>query len=240
MKDSLGNRETYQTPGMQWISVGSGIEHAEGGGTPLGGVNEGFQIWVNVPGEHKMDDPRYGTVPPENLPLFDKGGIKARVMAGNLDGLIGPFKTVQDVQMIDFMIPKKLKHEHALPAHYNNCLVYVYKGSMKINGESVKQGRIVRLNAESGKKEERLAVFEAVEDAACLLFSGVRLNEPIAWHGPFVMNTDQEISKWITSPSGLTVPRRDTSRVSGRDLFKKTSQVELQTSSRMPSRERGN
>jgi redox-sensitive bicupin YhaK (pirin superfamily) len=56
---------------MQWISVGSGIEHAEGGGTPAGEVMEGFQIWINVPSDRKMDDPRYGVEPPENIPVLN-------------------------------------------------------------------------------------------------------------------------------------------------------------------------
>ena len=68
--DSMGNRETFATPGMQWISVGSGIEHAEGGATPAGELMNGFQIWINVPSKHKLDDPKYGTVEPSELPLL--------------------------------------------------------------------------------------------------------------------------------------------------------------------------
>jgi hypothetical protein len=82
---------------MQWISVGSGIEHAEGGGTPEGDYMHGFQIWVNVPKEQKMADPRYvcfmfavshdlmasyGTEPPENIPLVEQEGASLRVLAG--------------------------------------------------------------------------------------------------------------------------------------------------------------
>lgn len=69
--DSLGNREEFATPGIQWISVGSGIEHAEGGGTPAGVNMQGFQIWINVPAENKMDDPSYGTHSPGEIPVID-------------------------------------------------------------------------------------------------------------------------------------------------------------------------
>jgi redox-sensitive bicupin YhaK (pirin superfamily) len=67
--DSLGHRGTFDTPGMQWMSTGSGVEHAEGGANDKGQLIQGFQIWINVPAQHKMDDPRYGTVPTKDLPL---------------------------------------------------------------------------------------------------------------------------------------------------------------------------
>lgn len=85
--DSMGNRESFPAPGMQWISAGSGIEHAEGGGTPKGEVMHGFQIWVNVPSELKMNDPMYGTEPTENIPILENingmiGDVKGRLLAG--------------------------------------------------------------------------------------------------------------------------------------------------------------
>lgn len=82
--DSLGNRGSFASPGLQWMSTGTGIEHAEGGGTPRGARKHGFQIWVNVPAARKRDAPRYGTEPPERLPLLDLGtGVgTARLLAG--------------------------------------------------------------------------------------------------------------------------------------------------------------
>ena len=82
--DSMGNRETFATPGMQWISCGSGIEHAEGGGTPAGQTNTGFQIWINVPAARKMDDPQYGTEDAAAIPQEEvgAGGAQARLMSG--------------------------------------------------------------------------------------------------------------------------------------------------------------
>ena len=99
--DSLGNRETFDSPGVQWMSVGSGVEHAEGGANDKGTLVQGFQIWINVPKERKMDDPRYGTVPSKDLPCvtLDGGPGTARVLAGHALGVKGPFLTVQDVQI---------------------------------------------------------------------------------------------------------------------------------------------
>ena len=81
--DSLGNRETFETPGMQWMCTGSGVEHAEGGANDIGQIVQGFQIWINVPAEKKMDDPKYGTVPTKDLPLvYVNEGVQARVWQG--------------------------------------------------------------------------------------------------------------------------------------------------------------
>ena len=87
--DSMGNREEFTAPGMQWISAGSGIEHAEGGGTPKGETMHGFQIWVNVPSELKMNDPKYGTEPTEKIPILESldsmnGDVKGRLLAGSV------------------------------------------------------------------------------------------------------------------------------------------------------------
>merc|ERR1719198_1132065 len=80
--DSLGNRETYASPGLQWISVGSGIEHAEGGGTPAGERHHAFQIWVNTPAAHKAQPPRYGTSGPETIPTVNLGpGVSGRLLS---------------------------------------------------------------------------------------------------------------------------------------------------------------
>ena len=196
--DSLGNREEFDSPGMQWISSGSGIEHAEGGGGEQGEMDEGFQIWVNVPSTHKMSDPRYGTIPPEDMPVLEFPKGSAGVLAGPVAGHVGPFKTVQDVQMVDFMLEKNGVHEHILPDAYNSCLVYLHRGSGIINGAAVSKGAVIKLDAGDASTGERVVRIEATDAMACLLFAGVRLNEPIAWHGPFVMNTQQEIHETIS------------------------------------------
>merc|ERR1719150_1379607 len=90
--DSMGNRETFESPGFQWISVGSGIEHAEGGGTPLGERCHGFQIWLRMPIARMEDDPRYGTVKPADIPVAPLENGVVRVIAGPLDGVVGPAK----------------------------------------------------------------------------------------------------------------------------------------------------
>ena len=200
--DSMGNREEFKAPSMQWITAGSGIEHAEGGGTPAGEWMQGFQIWINVPADRKMDKPNYGTNPPEQIPvvpLGDGGALGfARILAGDSSGKHGPFETIADVQIVDFTLKSGGgAFEHEIPAGLDNVLVYVYDGSAVVGDESVPAKHIIKLEPKdpSTPSTIRLQVApdasEVAEDVGfgvghgvkMLLFAGKKLNEPIAWHG---------------------------------------------------------
>lgn len=190
--DSLGNRETFETPGMQWMSVGSGVEHAEGGGTPKGMTTEGFQIWINVPGKHKMDAPIYGTEPPENIPQEEVApGAKRRLLAGPMGDRNGAFRTKAAVQMVDFDLNRGAEIVHTIPKGLDCCLLYVYGGKVRVNGiKEAPSQSIVVFNANSDARGFKL---KAIDESHALLFAGKRLREPIVWHGPIVMNTKEEI-----------------------------------------------
>lgn len=194
--DSLGNRGEYASPGMQWISVGSGVEHAEGGGTPAGDNTTGFQIWVNVPSDRKMDDPRYGTEPPENIPLLKFPGVQARLLAGSMAESTGPFKTVQPVQMVDYELQPNQSIIHTLPSDMDNCIVYVHKGAGTVAGAQVSKNSVVRLGAEDPSVRD-MQLCSGEQGMSVLVFAGKRLKQTIAWHGPFVMTTNAEIQKTI-------------------------------------------
>ncbi|CAJ1950770.1 unnamed protein product [Cylindrotheca closterium] len=215
--DSLGNRETFETPGMQWMSTGSGVEHAEGGATEKGIFMRGFQIWINVPSQHKMDDPKYGTVPSQDLPLVkltaDEGeNATARVLAGNLLGAKGPFATVQPVEMVDFELSPNAIVEFDIGSNMDTAMLYVYQGSLKdLNGKGkVGEGFICLLDADLDMDTKRAIRLEAAPDeeieengdgepkkVGVMLFAGKKLNEEIAWHGPIVMNTQQEVRETL-------------------------------------------
>jgi len=193
--DSLGNRGIFQSPGMQWISVGSGIEHAEGGGTPANEYTHGFQIWVNVPSSKKMDDPRYGTEPPENIPILKTDGGSARILAGTVGSLQGPFKTVQSVQILDITININSHFFHQVPIELDTCIIYIFEGEGIIAGTSVKPGNVIKLDATL--ENARFITFKSTKEKSlsAMFFAGKRLNEPIKWHGPIVMNTQKEIDQ---------------------------------------------
>ena len=218
--DSMGNRETFETPGMQWCSCGSGIEHAEGGGTPAGVVRTGFQIWVNVPSHLKMRDPQYGTHSPSEIPRLELApGVHARLLAGSLADdeddagtdtppQRGPFQTVARVLMMDVELTPGASLSHEVPRALNTALLYVYDGGGSVNGEIVPTQSVVQLDAEV-ESARSLQITAGGDGLSAMLFAGTRLNEPIAWHGPIVMNTQRELQECFDElRSGRFPPKR--------------------------------
>lgn len=203
--DSLGNRGTFASPGMQWMSVGSGIEHAEGGGTPLGEQVTGFQIWINVPSDRKMDDPIYGIEPPENIPVIShlypqikqETDVMARLLAGAVGSVVGPFTTKTSVQMIDFVLSPGAVVSHAIPHDLDNCMLFVWRGSGVIGNTSVPTHYVIQVDAmfaDVGSRDcvgRGLKLQAGPEGMSAMLFAGKRLNQPVKWKGPFVMHTDR-------------------------------------------------
>jgi quercetin 2,3-dioxygenase len=202
---------------LQWISCGSGIEHAESGGTPAGEVVTGFQIWINVPSTRKMDDPRYGTEPPEAIPQERLSpGVLARLLAGEMGGRVGAMQAQCEIQMVDFELEPGASLVHSLPLGLDTCMLYCYHGQGRVagsvagsvTGHSVPQGGIALMDASDNGA--RSFEFTAAETGAhVMLFAGKKLKEPIAWHGPIVMNTDSEIRQCFQElRSGAFPPKR--------------------------------
>ena len=197
--DSMGNRETFESPGMQFCSVGSGIEHAEGGGTPAGADMAGFQIWVNVPSARKMDAPRYGTIGPAELPLlaFD-GNVSVRPLAGELGGRAGPFSTVQPLLMADVTLPPGQAVTLPVRADFETAIAFVFRGGARVNGAAAGRNEVVLLDGSDAAGGRGLELAAAGPDgASVMVFCGKRLNQPIAWHGPFVLTTQAEVRATI-------------------------------------------
>jgi redox-sensitive bicupin YhaK (pirin superfamily) len=111
---------------------------------------------------------------------------------GSYDGYNGPFQTVQPVEIIDFSVEAGAEYTHHLASNYNNCLGYVYAGDGSIGDDAVRKEYMVRLDASNPSRRD-IRLIGGREGMKVILFSGVRLNQPVAWHGPFVMTTDEEI-----------------------------------------------
>ena len=210
--DSLGNRETFETPGMQWISTGSGVEHAEGGATPVGQPVEGFQIWINVPSDKKRMDPRYGTVPTQDLPVLPlkERGSTVRVLAGNAFGINGPFETVQPAQMLDFELQPADQVAFPIADGFDTTILYVYEGeltslndhptssSQAESSTTIRSGSVILMDASSSSDKRHIDMkAHSSKGAKVMVFAGTKLREPIAWRGPIVMNTAEQIAETI-------------------------------------------
>jgi hypothetical protein len=186
-KDSLGNQGTIGKRDVQWMTSGSGIMHEEMPQKPETGKMEGFQLWVNLPARMKMTSPRYQEVKAADIPEVEHKGGRVKVIAGEYEGVKGPVKEIYaDPEYLDVYLPSGEEFKQFItPGH--NAFIYLYEGKGMVSGKEVSSTRLLVLGG-----GDHIQV-ESKEDMRFLLISGKPLNEPIARHGPFVMNTREEI-----------------------------------------------
>ena len=193
-KDSHGGGGTIKTGDVQWMTAGAGLVHEEFHSPTFaetGGLFEMVQLWVNLPAADKMTAPKYQAIEAEGIPViqFDDGAGHIRVIAGQFAEQIGPASTFSPVNVWD----GALKAGHAQYIHVpvdHNTLVVVLEGEMSLNGSQKVADHSIVLFANDGEAEIQL---EATTDAKFLVLTGKPLNEPIQGHGPFVMNSKDEI-----------------------------------------------
>lgn len=181
-KDSRGNEGVIESGGVQWMTAGSGIIHSEMPEQEAGRL-WGFQLWVNLPSEHKMMPPRYQDIPAKDVPTVTSGTSTIRVMAGDVEGVSGPIKDiVTKPTLLDVSVEGELSL--ALP---ERALIYVYQGSLRIGTTDIATQHLALLS------EGETAHLSGSGKA--LIFGAAALNEPIARYGPFVMNTRDELNQ---------------------------------------------
>jgi redox-sensitive bicupin YhaK (pirin superfamily) len=186
--DNTGREGIIQTGGIQWMRAGRGIVHSEMPEQTEGRMR-GFQLWVNLPGKLKMSDPDYQEFDADKIPVEDRdGGVKVKVIAGTTEpGTVGPVGGgAVDALYFDIAIPAGARFSEPVSGDRNAMLV-VYEGSVTIAERTVEALGAAFL----GPGDE--IVVEAARDARMLLIAGKPLNEPVAWGGPFVMNTREEV-----------------------------------------------
>jgi len=187
--DSIGNAGAIGPGDIQWMSAGSGIIHQEMPQAPPDGVLRGFQLWVNLPAKHKMMAPRYRGIAAAGIPASTlAAGVTAKVIAGEAGGVRGPVKDlVVDICYLDVTAARSAACEHHVPTDHR-CLAYVVEGEGGFAGARVGAGHLVLF-------EGRGAVTVESGPRGCryLLLSGRPLGEPVAWYGPIVMNTEEEL-----------------------------------------------
>jgi quercetin 2,3-dioxygenase len=213
--DSLGNRGKLGACDVQWMTAGSGIMHQEMPTGDAKGRMHGFQLWANLPARLKMTKPRYQDVASAAIPeVTDDDGTTVRVICGEFWGKTGPVDGVAaEPRYLDVTVPagkrKRLKVED-----YRQAFAYIFEGSGDFAYASAPFGvlRETEVNGEDTLVRDQvgnrsLVVFGAGDEISVqagdegvrfLLVSGRPLREPIAWHGPIVMNTQSEIRQAIT------------------------------------------
>ncbi|WP_447796773.1 pirin family protein [Pseudomonas moraviensis] len=192
-RDSTGSGGTIGPGDVQWMTAASGILHEEFHSENFartGGKLEMVQLWVNLPAKDKMAAPGYQTILDRDIPniaLKDYAG-SLRLIAGEFAGHTGPSRTFTPIDVWDLRLNAGKLLTLDLHEGRNTALV-VLKGSVQVNGaESVGVGQLALFERDG----DRLTL-QASEDAVVLLLSGEPIDEPIVGHGPFVMNTEQEI-----------------------------------------------
>ena len=194
-RDSAGHEGLLQNGGVQWMTAGRGVIHSE---MPEqeDGVMEGFQLWLNLPARRKMIPAWYRDIPSSDIPGYvTADGVKVRVIAGISNGVAGAM-TREDTEplYLDIDLPADSLFSTALPAAHN-AFVYVYRGELTIGGTLLGESRMAIL-ANTPQADGVLLI--ASGPAKAILVAGKPLLEPIVQHGPFVMNTKEEIYKALT------------------------------------------
>jgi hypothetical protein len=207
--DSMGNRGTLGGGDVQWMTAGSGILHQE---MPQGderGRMHGFQLWANLPSSLKMTNPRYQDVPSGEIPeVTDDDGTKVRIICGDFWGKSGPVDGIAaDPRYLDVWVPPGKRK--ILPVETSrHAFAYVFDGSGDFRGASQPQpvvtekvGQIVDSQPEETGNRS-LVLFDNGDEVAIqagdfgirfLLVSGKPIEEPVAWYGPIVMNTEAQL-----------------------------------------------
>ena len=189
-RDSAGHEGLLQNGGVQWMTAGRGVIHSELPEQEEGRM-EGFQLWLNLPARDKLRAPWYRDIQSADIPAFTTpGGVAVRVIAGRSHGVDGAVQRERTEPLyLDLALPAGARFAQALPPTHN-AFVYVYRGALQIGGVDVPVQRMAILRNDPASDG---VVLTATTDTRALLIAGNPLGEPIAQHGPFVMNTNEEI-----------------------------------------------
>ena len=210
--DSLGNVGTLGAGDVQWMTAGSGILHQEMPKGNAKGQMHGFQLWGNLPSSQKMTAPRYQDVKSGDIPVVtDDDGTVVRVITGDFWGKTGPVDGIAaDPQYLDVTVPAGVKKTFRIDT-YRRAFAYVFQGAGAFADASAPSGVLlekevagqeVNIRDLSGDRTlirfgtgDEVTVQAGPEGVRFLLISGAPIAEPVAWHGPIVMNTQAELQR---------------------------------------------
>lgn len=188
--DSMGNKGEISDGQVQWMTAGRGIIHQE---MPQkqNDYLRGLQLWVNLPASHKMMAPRYQDIKAQDIPEYTSPhGIKVKVIAGHYQGLSGPVKDiVGNPEYMDIYVPARQRFEHSVPkGHTIFAYAIAGEGHFDQDKHKIHDGFLVLYG-----DGEKIAVEAIHVGVRFLLISGKPIEEPVAWRGPIVMNTEEEL-----------------------------------------------
>ena len=191
-RDNHGNEGLLVPGSVQWMTAGRGLVHSE---MPeqQEGRKRGFQLWVNLPARDKMGEPRYQEFAPDRIPrVAPAAGVEVKVIAGEVAGTRGPIaQPATDPLYLDVTLAPGAAWEHLLPEGHN-AFAYVFEGAATVGeGDEARALETNTLGVLGGGA--RFVVRAGSAGARLILVAGRPLREPVARHGPFVMNTREEL-----------------------------------------------
>ena len=208
--DSLGNTGRLGAGDVQWMTAGSGIMHQEMPQGNAKGQMHGFQLWANLPASLKMTAPRYQDVQGKDIPVMtDDDGTEVKIIVGSFWGQTGIVDGIAaDPQYLDIFVPAGVRKTFQIDT-YRRAFAYVFEGAGAFCDASAPQGVLlekeiageeVNIRDLSGNRTlirfgtgDEVTVQAGEEGVRFLLISGAPIDEPVAWHGPIVMNTQDEL-----------------------------------------------
>ncbi|MEX0731812.1 MAG: pirin family protein [Aquisalimonadaceae bacterium] len=196
-RDSGGHESIISGGGVQWMTAGSGVVHSELSPEQFkrqGGPLEILQLWVNLPSRLKMTEPAYTGLQKQDIPSFttDDDRVTVNLISGSWDGHAGPIKSLIDVHMMTVHFAPGGHVEFTVEPG-RNVFLYIVRGAVAVAGETAESFNLVELNDDGDTVE-----LEALDDAVVLFGHAQPLGEPVVAHGPFVMNTREEIMQAIS------------------------------------------
>ena len=190
--DTSGGRSVIKEGGVQWMTAGRGLVHAEISSDEFkkkGGLVEIIQLWLNLPSRLKQTEPKYTGLQKNKIPVarMDKGKVLVHLVSGKTDGITGPVESLTDIytSLIEF---RKDGTYQAIVNMSHNILFYVVKGIVAVNGQKAGTHDLVVF----GYNDTGIEI-KAMDDATVIFCHGEPFHEPIVAQGPFVMNNAEEI-----------------------------------------------
>jgi quercetin 2,3-dioxygenase len=207
--DSMGNSGTIESGDVQWMTAGSGIIHQEMPKGQKDGLLWGFQLWANLPSSHKMMDPRYREIKKNQIPETRlESGVKVKIICGEMNGVKGPVRDiVTSPEYLDIALPSQSNFTYPAPKGHT-VFAYVMDGKGYFGPErnayayEVEGANYFDLKRDCMMGPESLVIFDDGDEVAIsteetpvrfLFVSGKPIKEPVAWYGPIVMNTQEEL-----------------------------------------------
>jgi len=174
------------------MSAGRGILHEEMPRRGASGLVVGFQLWVNLPSHLKMSEPRYQEINSSTIPIYEKDGVKIRVVAGTVDNVTGPVADIAASPLyMDLELAPDTEWQFPIPDGHT-LVTYAFEGEGVFSGETVDSPKMLKFN-----DGDHITVKTENNPVRFMLMAGAPFKEPIVPYGPFVMNTIEEIQQTL-------------------------------------------